>query len=130
MAKATAICKCRKCGKEFTKITVKASRKEADAWEVWAKENYTLCSDCYRASREEGLPELTGTERQIAWAKSLRREFIDKYDSIPQTEDGKPFKEFFLGRHTDSKFWIDKREDITDMGKMISDDWAVYMDAK
>lgn len=130
MAKATAICKCRKCGKGFIKMTTNASRKEANAWEAWAKENYTLCTDCYRESKEAGLPELTGSEKQIAWAKSLRREFIDKYDSIPQTEAGKPFKEFFLGRHTDSKFWIDKRNDVTDMGKMIADDWATYLATK
>ena len=54
----------------------------------------TLCPDCYKAEKEkeraielelakekaekESLPELKGSEKQIAWAESIRRTAIDK----------------------------------------------------
>lgn len=47
MAKATAYCKCRDCGKEFVKTKICYNRKEADSWESYAKSNYTLCASCY-----------------------------------------------------------------------------------
>jgi hypothetical protein len=48
-----------------------------------------VCSDCYskglsdRASeqaRQEGLPALVGSEKQVAWAETLRRKAIEWYE--------------------------------------------------
>lgn len=94
MAKATAMCKCDKCGSEFVATATKYSRKEADSWEAWARDNYTTCSDCYQKEREEkkqaeaaaqaeqlngfGLKPLTGSEKQVAWATDIRSKFITR----------------------------------------------------
>lgn len=53
MAKATATCTCRKCGKTFEKSTTKRNRREADAWEEWAKSHYDLCPSCYGQEQKE-----------------------------------------------------------------------------
>lgn len=51
MAKATVVCTCRKCGSTFEKWATKRNRKEADAWEEWAKTNFDLCPECYKAEQ-------------------------------------------------------------------------------
>lgn len=51
MAKATATCTCRKCGSNFEKTATKQNRREADAWEEWAKANFDLCPECYKAEQ-------------------------------------------------------------------------------
>lgn len=52
MAKATAICKCEKCGETFTKVKICNSRREANEWERWAESNCTLCPECYSKAKE------------------------------------------------------------------------------
>lgn len=48
MAKATAHCTCRVCGKEFIKEKRNCyNRREADSWESWAERNYNLCQSCW-----------------------------------------------------------------------------------
>lgn len=85
MAKATAICNCKTCGKEFEMTAEKFNRRAADSWEAWAVENCTECKDCYRArtaaeaaekAAKYALPEIEGvSEKQIAYAQSLRSGF-------------------------------------------------------
>ena len=53
MAKATAICTCKECGKEFTKEATKRNRKEADSWEEWAEANFDLCPQCWGKQQRE-----------------------------------------------------------------------------
>lgn len=87
MAKATAICTCATCGAEFEKIAFKRNRTEANEWEAWAVANIDECPDCYRArlaaerdaenraamedAKATGLPSLTGSDKQIAWATTI-----------------------------------------------------------
>ena len=53
MAKATVTCTCKECGATFTKETTKQNRREADAWEAWAVNNYDQCPSCWgKAERE------------------------------------------------------------------------------
>jgi hypothetical protein len=84
-----------------------------------------------KASAEMELPELTGSEKQVAWATSLRMDVINK---ITETfsrlrENGKTYLvwnggagkkkasleflsdalDFAILSHTDAKFWIDSR---------------------
>ena len=59
-----------------------AEREKKIAW----YENYAVCPDCYKKARQEeattaakqakadGLPALTGSEKQIRWAESIRKE--------------------------------------------------------
>lgn len=103
MAKATAHCICRKCGKEFTVEKTCYNRTMANEFESYASNHYDECPDCYRArmaeerakeakKREEQiakyeLPELKGSEKQVAWAKSLRMKTIlddSRYESVDE----------------------------------------------
>lgn len=115
----------------------KTSERE---WKIEWMERSGLCPDCYKAKMEAertkeharqdakaaagikhyGYPELTGTEKQIKWAKALREEAItavfdelaacdfpcneQKLDTMIQMQ--------IVNTHTDSRFWIDNREYI------------------
>lgn len=84
MAKAKAICTCERCGKTFEVTTIRSNRRDADSWERWAAEHYTLCDACTELERKEeaaklaaqaaadGLPALVGSEKQVVWAEQLR----------------------------------------------------------
>lgn len=92
MAIGYAECTCATCGETFTMRAEKQNRRSADSWAEWAKDNYTECSDCYRARRkkereeqnsraaaeaaEMGWPELTGSEKQVAWANTIREQMM------------------------------------------------------
>lgn len=46
-----------------------------------------LCADCYKAQKEAeaektsaGYPELKGSEKQVAWAKTIRANLIKRYE--------------------------------------------------
>lgn len=147
MSRAKAICKCATCGNEFTKIAYKSNSREADSWEKWAVENFDECDECrekrIRAAREKeneksakeakevNLPELTGSEKQIAWAETIRmkiyKENQDVIDGvmkrIQMLQEEKPekvektkkqldemisFGNWILKKE-DSRFWIDNR---------------------
>lgn len=88
-ARITLTCSC--CGKSFDHRHTCYNRSEANSYEEWARENITLCPDCYASSRRESemerfmaslpeghrLPELTGaSDKQIAYASRLRESFI------------------------------------------------------
>ena len=116
------------------------------SWEVdrklrWLQEN-SMCSDCYKKNgsqkraeelekakenaRRRNLPELAGSEKQVAWAMTIRDRFFARLDAFiesnlkkgPKTGSG-----FFLGlrqqamayfsAQKQAKFWIDNRFDLT-----------------
>ena len=89
MAKARAICTCSICGATFEKTAVKYNRREADSWEEWAVQKYTICPDCEQKQREEaaaacaeqaaaqGWATLTGSPKQVTWAEQLRANFVE-----------------------------------------------------
>lgn len=123
MAKATVECKCKTCGKIFTKWTYKNSRREADEWEAWAAENIDECPECYNARiKAEKLAEademigdvelvnLTGSEKQIKWANDIRSQKLAEVLKVYGTS-----KEFLdvlyplVNKKSESKFWIDNR---------------------
>lgn len=101
MAKASAICRCKTCGNEFTATAIKYNRREADKWEEWAPYHLFECDDCAEKrikaereaeaqkcaelAKEADLPALTGSPKQVAWAEQIRMklylqagEFIEK----------------------------------------------------
>lgn len=87
MAKATAICECKVCGKKFKVTHEFYSRQEATRWEQRAINQYDTCDDCLARCRKEeetarreargakGILALTGTVKQIAWAEEIRDRF-------------------------------------------------------
>ena len=143
MAKAKAECTCKVCGRKFYKISYQNSRKSADNWEEWATGYQDECQDCIHKEREEkaatlakeakenGLPELQGSSKQITWAEQLRSTYIEKTVAYAEglrnkirvrAEEGKEspkttdklltfeaIKEYILNNITNSKWWIDSR---------------------
>ena len=128
MARAIAICKCDKCGEEFTVTKTCMNRRDADSWEEWASRNYYECSSCYkeRKRKEEaeaiastsakcGYPDFEkGSEKQKAWAAKIRYNML-RYvrESVVSgcefTEQGKEFYKY-LKHNTDAVWWIDNRD--------------------
>jgi len=89
-----------------------------------------LCPDCYKAelerrreeenrkaaeaAREQGLPELTGTAKQIAWAETIRQKMLGQLTKLlPKIRD--EYKEIAvlaverITAQTSSSWWIDRR---------------------
>lgn len=105
--------------------------------EDWLKT--TLCTDCYRdEQRKEALaqvadldlPTLTGSEKQIRWADTLRagrvietRKYVDEtLTSKYKVRDRDLTVAMLVGLLTASsasKWWIDNRD--TDIGKLLND---------
>ncbi len=123
------------CGHEDT-IQLYGPHKDRE-WKL-AREAEKLCSECYRvkveeerkkqneeaakANQEAGLPALVGTEKQIAWAETIRKEIIEAIETkvfgrmdqekIKQRPDlYENYRKAFemLKKHTDASWWIDNR---------------------
>lgn len=132
MAIATATCTCATCGKTFEVRAQKQNRRDADAWEIWAADHLDECTDCYKARRqrerdeeraraaaeaqEMGWPELTGSEKQIAWANTLREEIIGKLNAYLENTEAGPetdlitgVRDMLLSTKTRASDWIDLR---------------------
>lgn len=126
MAKATVRLICKECGLEFSREAIKRNRRDADDWEEWAKKNITMCPHCWaktvleekrRTNAEKverflaghELPDLTGSEKQIAWANNLRIERIaNGVNDKMQYNDA---CDILFANTTEAKFWIDHRFD-------------------
>ena len=142
MAKGTAVCTCCECGKSFTASKILASRDQANNWEEWAKSNIIQCDDCREKEREEEkaaanakaaesakefeLPELTGSDKQVAWANTIRVAYFNSYSKIvakysellssERQQCEVEFKSFLeVAEHlfatkTSASFWIENRD--------------------
>lgn len=82
------------CGHTET-VQLFGKTKDRERWIKWAEEN-KLCQDCWQAAKEEqrqqataaaieenisyGLPSLTGSEKQVAWAETIRAEMVQKIE--------------------------------------------------
>jgi hypothetical protein len=92
---------------------------------AWQAEVDSMNAYYAELATEHGLPELTGTERQVPWAIGLRGELLDKVaECLPQlhricVEHGRPFhygatdviRELAM-MHTDAAWWIQNREHL------------------
>lgn len=84
-------------------------------------ERYGLCEECkkekaaeeMRKAEEAGLPELEGSEKQIAWAVKIRNGFMPKAKEALEKSNGHPrakaWYDWFIGQ-TKASFWIDNRD--------------------
>lgn len=89
-------------------------------------ERYGLCEECkkekaaeeMKKAEEAGLPELEGSEKQIAWAAKIRNGFMPKAKEALEKSHGHPrakaWYDWFAGQ-TDASFWIDIRLDSIGM---------------
>ena len=114
MALAKVLCTCKICGNEFEIRKAKRNRAEADDFKAWAIENITECRECRarRAHEEamqeaEGLPQLTGSEKQISWAVDIRARVIRIIKS--QYPLQLPDLDAVLKAKTKASWWIDER---------------------
>ena len=123
----------RRCGhKETVSIFGRAAERE---WRQ-KKEEEKLCSDCYRAeldakraaesaaaaeaAKEAGLPTLVGSEKQVAWAETIRQKAMThiqamrlEADATEVPADVREAAIAFLDEIAstqDAKYWIDQRE--------------------
>ena len=162
MAIATATCTCATCGNTFEVRARKQNRRDADAWEIWAAEHMDECTDCYKArmqrerdeekkqaaeaAAELGWPDLTGSDKQISWANTIRDKIIgiitDKLDYTVELEkimEGKgkdreesddcldyvssdtirAVRDWLLTTKTRASDWIDIRDYIPSVSKAI-----------
>lgn len=90
MAKSTYTCPT--CGAAET--VVARNRAEADRTARWMRDSGRVCQACRQreqaarsaeiaaASQAAGLPALVGSERQIVWAESLRRQMLDEAERL------------------------------------------------
>lgn len=149
MAKAYAICTCKTCGETFEMTTSKSNRREAVAWEEWAASNIVECPECaakriqaQRAAenakaKEEaeasGFPELQGTERQVAWANTIRAKFVALADELMESakaekdQDKRAINEAIaamvkrrLLAHVKASWYIDNRDGMYEARDVIS----------
>ena len=131
MAKAVATCKCRFCGNTFERVSVKRNTREADSWKSWAERTFDICPACEdrqyeekaarlaEAAKASGMPELTGSPKQIAWAEQIRaskaKEIGEYLEQAKVACDAETLKriEHVLGyirqNMAKASWWIDNR---------------------
>ena len=135
MAKAKIRITCKKCGKIFTWSKTYVNRAEADAGEKWALNEISECPDCVfqekidyenkkakEMTEELNLPQLEGTEKQTAWANTIRIKFMEDYNSISSKPRNKRFKSIFekiVANERSAQFWINERQ--TSFNSLIDD---------
>ena len=134
MALAKAECTCKTCGQKFEFRAYKANRREADSFEAWAAEHINECEDCAMARKaaerakenedaariaaENDYPQLIGTEKQVAWAITIREQAMklmrEYYSSDKRTGDAYKYNEQATTRlalsNVKASWWIDHRE--------------------
>lgn len=131
MAKAVATCKCRFCGNTFERVSVKRNTREADSWKAWAAQTFDICPACEDKQQAEktarlaeeakasGLPELTGSPKQIAWAEQIRaskaKEIGEYLEQAKVACDAETLKRIervlsYIRQNMDkASWWIDNR---------------------
>lgn len=133
MAKAIATCKCKICGTTFEKAAVKRNTREAEEWKVWAARTFDICPACEDKQQAEkaarlaeeakvsGMPELTGSPKQIAWAEQIRAskakeigEYLEQAKVACDAETLKRIERvlgYILQNKGKASWWIENRKD-------------------
>ena len=148
MAKAKAICKCKYCGNEFEIIAYKYNSRDARDFEKWASDHYDECPECREkridaehdeqarisaeAAKAKGWPELTGSEKQVKWATSIREAELgtaaEEFTRRLKTRHPESYKiamaaiEQLATTKTKASWWIDNKGYIrTPLNDIIMD---------
>jgi hypothetical protein len=94
VAKATF--PCARCGASITVGGTTYNRKRADSYADYCAKRGDVCEVCKRAdfeaanakaavvTAEAGLAPLTGTDKQVAWANTIRLEMLPRIDEAAQ----------------------------------------------
>ena len=97
------------------------------------------CTDCYVSGKKAAtataletfgtLPDLVGSERQVAWAVRIRETVLTKVSESMKDGDGGA-RVALLATVTDAKFWIDTRDEDVEvlLGDRVGYDHAVTFD--
>lgn len=127
MAKASVKLICEVCGGTFIWSRQCGNREEANRVEKWARESITVCPQCsFEAKRKLenekakekteklSLPQLEGSEKQIAWANTIRLKFVEVYEEENVLTARRYVSrcnvfESILRSETQATFWINKR---------------------
>jgi hypothetical protein len=151
MAKATYPCP--KCGTTITIGGKSYNRQRADRYAAYLQERGDICDQCQRdewqrenekavaSSTAAGLPTLSGSEKQIAWASKIRLQMLPeiekavaKIDAIRPYEDpltDAAYAEIAdaialiaseMRSETDARWWIDNRNAAARY--LIEQQWA------
>lgn len=118
----------RSCGHVET-VDLYGPRKNRE-WRLENVEAEKLCEECYKAklaeerelankqaaeaAQAQGLPKLEGTEKQVAWAETIRQEVLTAIDDYILEDEAKDPRVIEIVNHIKSKtsasWWIDRRE--------------------
>jgi hypothetical protein len=118
----------RACGHTET-VDLYGPRKNRE-WRIENVEAEKLCRECYLAklaeerelankqaaeeAQAQGLPKLEGTEKQVAWAETIRQEVLAAIDEFIVEDEAEDPRVIELISHIKSKvsasWWIDHRE--------------------
>lgn len=151
MAKASVTCTCKNCGKTFEVSTVKQNRREADRWESWAASAYTECDECRKerlereraeenakaaeTTSERKYPTLDGSEKQVAWANTIRLDYMNRIEekiAICTEEEVKIYREmqaFILRKYVSARFWIDHRDNYYSIDRQAVKDYKAEQES-
>ncbi len=113
----------RSCGHVETVNLIGKTRDRQ--WRLENVEAQKLCRECYQAelakqnakaaaaAAEMGLPELTGTEKQVVWAETIRQDAIEYLDKMASEQGESPIArevmDYILASRTRASWWIDQR---------------------
>lgn len=88
------------------------------------------CPECRIAEDSRGLPELTGSVKQVAWAAGIRREFVDRMQaessaaenlSEEQVEEARRLIDSCIAELTSASWWIDNKHCLDrEIGKLAN----------
>lgn len=117
--------KCSSCGKEYT-VNLTGPGWQRKSYITYL-ESYGECPECKQKRREEeaseqaasdkekGFPELRGSEKQVMWALSLRKEFINECERQELKEEYRYIYDYILQNVVQAKVWIDSRDDLLEL---------------
>lgn len=138
---------CEDCKKEYSRETYTArdSKQTKKFWREKAGTEYGLCYDCYQEQKQQerakasmeaamkakemNLPELQGSEKQVAWAEKIRIEmlsFFERYAQERYVQKRQETIDLFLAsvrKENRAKWWIDNRFDFLPVS-----DFVVFME--
>jgi hypothetical protein len=105
-----------KCGHK-EEIEVTGNQKNRDR-QIWSAE-HSDCTECSQKKIEArdaaaGFADLEGSEKQISWAKTIRRGFWEKLEAFPAEDaanrEMKAKLEEMMKNKKSASWWIDVRD--------------------
>lgn len=114
--------RCSRCGNKYT-ITLYGPNKDREK-RIAYLESCGHCPACEQEARDEqiksqvivdeaaGLPQLQGSDKQVAWALSLRQDFISECDKRQLPDDARYVYDYILNNVTKASIWIDNRHNL------------------